>query len=93
MLMSVFLCAVSAFDVAHRTQVEKTQVAINAWAGSLVCLIVGVLWYDHWRPRFQELVAWLAGTPARVPGCGWRNGRGDRGEDAASGSAPIPMVR
>ena len=58
-LISVFLCAVSANDVAHRTQVENTQLAINAWVGSLVCLIVAVLWYDRWRPRFSGYRTWI----------------------------------
>jgi hypothetical protein len=60
MLTAGFLCIVSAYDVAHRSQVEKTQVAINAWAASLICLVIGVYWYERWTPRFQEYRTWLA---------------------------------
>jgi hypothetical protein len=58
-ILAVFFTAISANDVAHRTVVEKTQVAINTWIGSLICLVAGIHWYEHWRPHPGAWVDWI----------------------------------
>jgi 4-amino-4-deoxy-L-arabinose transferase-like glycosyltransferase len=58
--LAFFFCLLAVYEVSQPRTISADLLSAASWLVSILCLAVGVLWWEHWRPSLSAMRLWLA---------------------------------